>query len=238
MQSRTRDPHDTVGRGTDDLRRKDRGRLPTGSGARERDARMAAQRRPGAGWWAIVVVVLCTALSACASAKPEFVVDDFSRRAPRVLALMPVDGVVFDPGNDPNIAETLVGLLEGRGYTVRHVIDGPQGADQARKRVDDYEPGDWSRLARELGVDGIFRAVVTTYDELYVGVARRFSFEMRMALYDGASGEVLWRDQLNRTGVVVGLLPAAVAVFPEVLAWQLRSLPPPEGLRQASASRP
>jgi hypothetical protein len=184
-----------------------------------------------------VLFVACTALSACASAKPEFVVGDFAQRAPRVLALMPFEGVVFEPGNDPNIAKTIVGLLEGRGYTVRHVVDSPQIADQARKRVDSYESGDWTRLAKELGVDGIFRAVVTKYDELYVGVARRFSFEMRMALYDGASGEVLWRDHLNRTGIVVGLLPAAIEVFPEVLAWQLRSLPPPDGLRQASANR-
>src|SRR5687767_7386329 len=104
MRSRTRDPHDTAGPGTDDPRRNDRGRLPARRGARERDARIAARRRPGAGW-AIAVVMLCTALSACASAKPEFVVDDFSRRAPRVLAVMPVDGVVFDPGNDPNIVK-------------------------------------------------------------------------------------------------------------------------------------
>ncbi len=184
-----------------------------------------------------VLFIACAALSACASAKPEFVVGDFSQRAPRVLALMPVEGVVFEPGHDPNIAKTLVGLLEGRGYTVRHVIDGSQITDEARARVDNYESGDWARLAKELGVDGVFRAVVTKYDELYVGVARRFSFEMRMALYDGASGEVLWRDRLSRTGVVVGLLPSVVEVFPEVLAWQLRSLPPPEGLRQASASR-
>jgi hypothetical protein len=150
---------------------------------------------------------------------------------------MPIEGVVFDPGNDPNIAKTVVGLLEGRGYTVRHVLDEPQIVDLAGKGVDSYESGDWTHLAGRLGVDGIFRATVTKYDELYVGVARRFSFEMRMVLYDGASGEVLWRDQLSRTGVIVGLLPAALAVFPEVLAWQLRSLPPPEGLRQASASR-
>jgi hypothetical protein len=194
------------------------------------------QPRLGARWL-FVLFVACTALSACASAKPEFVVSDFSQRAPRVLALMPFEGVVFEPGNDPNIAKTIVGLLEGRGYTVRHVIDSPQIADQARKHADSYDSGDWTRLAKELGVDGVFRAVVTKYDELYLGVARRFSFEMRMALYDGASGEVLWRDQLNRTGVIVGLLPAAVEVFPEVLAWQLRSLPSPEGLRQASAAR-
>jgi hypothetical protein len=194
------------------------------------------ERRPGVRRL-YVLFVACTALSACASAKPEFVVGDFAQRAPRVLALMPFEGVVFEPGHDPNIAKTIVGLLEGRGYTVRHVVDSPQIADQARKRVDSYESGDWTRLAKELGVDGIFRAVVTKYDELYVGVARRFSFEMRMALYDGASGEVLWRDQLNRAGIVVGLLPAAIEVFPEVLAWQLRSLPPPDRLRQASADR-
>src|SRR5688500_15451020 len=142
MRSRTSDPHDTARPGTDDPRRSARGLLPTRPGARERATRIAAQRRAGPGW-AILVVVVCTALSACASAKPEFVVDDFSARAPRVLAVMPVDGVVFDPGNDPNIVKTIVELLERRGYTVRHVIDGPQGVDQARKRVDDYESGDW-----------------------------------------------------------------------------------------------
>ena len=194
-------------------------------------------QRPLGARWLFVVFIACAALSACASAKPEFVVSDFSQRAPRVLALMPVEGVVFDPGRDPNIAKTIVRRLEGRGYTVRHVVDGSQIADDARARVDSYESGDWARLAKELGVDGVFRAVVTKYDELYVGVARRFSFEMRMALYDGASGEVLWRDQFNRTGVVVGLLPSVVEAFPEVLAWQLRSLPRPEGLRQASAGR-
>jgi hypothetical protein len=235
MQSTTRELHEKVGPGMDDPRRNDREGVSIRRGARARDGR-TAERRPRAGW-AIVLVVVCTALSACASAQPEFIVDDFAQRAPRVLALMPVEGVVFDPGKDPDIGKTLVGLLERRGYTVRRVLDGPQGVDQAGKRVDAYGSGDWARLARELGVDGIFRAVVPKYDELYVGVARRFSFEMQMALYDGASGEVLWRDQLNRTGMVVGLLPSAVEVFPEVLAWQLRSLPPPEGLRQTSASR-
>lgn len=113
---------------------------------------------------------------------------------PRHLAIIPFANVTDEPDAPEVMRRTLQNHLATKNYRVNHWRE----TDLKLTDWQDLDQASSASLTEALGVTGLIRGSITSYDFLHVGVYAQIKLGVDLRL-ENAAGEVLWSDQLDVT---------------------------------------
>lgn len=168
----------------------------------------------------LIVVVL---MVGCAGRDPLYLMNDYDNKKPTTIAVMPIQDMRQENrGEDiEDIEEAVEDVLESLDYniiTAEVVRSKLQNTSNLKSKPE---------LARLIGADALFETEVVKYDVTYAVVYRSWNVEMNLTLFDGDSGQEMWRDRAEYDDFTAGLLSAAISAFEPLV-----------GLQQTVASLP
>ncbi len=113
---------------------------------------------------------------------------------PRHLAIVPFANVTDEPEAAEVMRRTLQNHLATKNYRVVHWRE----TDLKLTGWQDLEQASSASLTEALGVTGLVRGTITSYEFLFAGVYAQIKLGVDLRL-ENAAGEELWRDQLEVT---------------------------------------
>lgn len=171
-----------------------------------------------------VVVLLSLMLTGCAKTALHLV-NDYDKRKPTVVGVVPIEGGEFDETYKASIEKTIVQALRQRGYVT--VDGGHIRAAMEAGGISEKELGvaEIRQLGEAVGVDALVRTRVEEFRRSSMVFATHVKCVMRFALVENESGEVLWREELDLNKVFGGFLVAPFVSCEDAIPETFQSLP-------------
>lgn len=158
--------------------------------------------------------------------KPKFIVDDFSQRKPKTVAILPLENMTNDIQIVNVVRQLLAEKLPRRYFNVMPV----EQTDQILRDEFEITLGEQlklveiSQLAEKIKVDGFFMGIVEKAETVVTGIYNKKKVKVDIYLIDARTGEKLWEDEREAGETTIALSPkemlkqAATAVADSALS--------------------
>jgi hypothetical protein len=123
---------------------------------------------------------------------------------PRYLAIVPLANTTDEIDAPEVMRRTLQNHLSTKNYRIMHWRE----VDLQLTELDAAVIADDARLSAALGVDGLVRGTISSYEFFYAGIYAHIKLGVDLSLHQ-ASGELLWTDQLEVTTRAGGVSTSA-----------------------------
>jgi parallel beta-helix repeat protein len=125
-------------------------------------------------------------------------------KLPNFIAIVPFDNLTEEPEASIVLRRTLQNHLSSKNFQVLHWRE----VDQRLVGLEAPLVANDQRLSAALGVDGLLRGKITSYELFYAGIYAHIKLGMDLSL-ESSTGESLWSDQLEVTTRAGGMSTSA-----------------------------